>query len=186
MSILVVGVLEEKQGEYGDYYDLKLRLPTGQIIPVFYDCPRDVELENDQISAQLDIGTSYEMLIIVRINHVKYTPTVPPDVSFELAPKEFRIGQTVVTRNDILGGKVLDPFWNIARQEYLAVATPKIYERHYVFVETAIGNVIINYKTLEEDLGEQAKEIATGGYLTWEPSRLDLLAILRKSTDSGQ
>ncbi len=182
----VQGVPEEKLGDYGNYYDLKLRLLTGQIIPVFYNCPREIEPENDQISAQLEVGASYEMLIIVRANYVKYTSILPPDVSFELVPKEFKVEQMVVTRNDISGGKVLDLSWQAASQKYLAIATPKIYERHYVLLETAIGNVIINYKVLEEDLGEQAKEIAVGGYLTWGPSRLDLLAIIHKSADGEQ
>ena len=179
----VRGVLEEMQGEYGSYYELLLRLPTGQVIPIFYDCPRDIEPANDQISALLETGVPYEMLLIVRGHHVKYTPIIAPEVPFELVTVESGTGATAVKVNVILQGKVLDSFWNVASQKYLAVSTPKIYERHYVLLQTAIGNVVVNYKLLEEDLGEQAKEIAAGGYLTWEPSRLDLLAILHKGTE---
>ena len=46
------------------------------------------------------------------------------------------------------------------------------------------SKVIVNYKLLEEDLGEQVDEIVADGYLNWKPSRLDLLAILHKSTDT--
>ena len=171
------------RGDYGNYYDLKLRLPTGQITPVFYNSPREIEPADDQISAHLETGVPYELLIIVQVRYVKYTPAIAPEVPFELVTIESGTGATAAKINVVLQGKVLDSFWNVASQEYLAVATPKIYERRYVLLETAIGKIIVNYKILKEDLGEQVDEIVAGGYLNWKPSRLDLLAILQKSVD---
>ena len=180
----VQGVLEEMQGSYSIYYEMVFHLSTGHTMPVFYNYSRHEPKTDEQISSQLTVGASYEMLIIVRTRHPAYMPANPSGEAFELVDWEVQEGKTTPQRICVLQGKVLDPFWQAASQKYLAVVTPKIYANRYVLLETAIGTIVASYNMLEEDLGEQAKEIAVGGYLTWEPSRLDLLAILHKNTDA--
>jgi hypothetical protein len=63
---------------------------------------------------------------------------------------------------------------------YLAVAGPRVYTHRFVLVKTAIGKMVLSYAALQERLGEQVKALALGGYLEWEPSRLDILAIVAK------
>lgn len=40
--------------------------------------------------------------------------------------------------------------------------------------------MVLDYQALQKRLGEQAYELVSGGYLEWEPARLDLLAIIEK------
>ena len=77
-------------------------------------------------------------------------------------------------------GVILDLDWDAASQQYLAVAGPVVYTRRFILVETAIGQLVLSYQDVQEQLGEQAAQLAPGGYLQWEPARLDLLAILAK------
>jgi hypothetical protein len=55
-----------------------------------------------------------------------------------------------------------------------------LYAHRFVLIETAIGKIVLDYQALQERLGEQISQVAPGGYLEWEPARLDILAILAK------
>lgn len=82
--------------------------------------------------------------------------------------------------NRIVQGIILDLNWDAASVQYLAVAGQKVYTHRFVLVETAIGKMVLSYNALNERLGEQVVQLAPGSYLEWEPSRLDLLAIIAK------
>ncbi len=177
MDSFVQATLEDKQGEYGIYQELHFRFPDGATVFVFYE-GQEHDSNIDPVSDHLLVGKAYNMLITVRVRHPTYAPVTPPNATFKLVTKEIASGRNIIRRNDLLQGKVLDPFWDASSQTYQAIASPRVYDQRYVLLETAIGKVVVSRKHLEEDLGAQTEQIAAGGYLEWEPSRLDLLAIL--------
>jgi hypothetical protein len=186
MGTFISGTLVERQGASGIYYETSFCLPNKQIVPIFYHNPRG-EDEDDPISEQLEpeaaLNAFYELLVVVSVlRHVTYSPIIPSGTTFDLVTKEINVGGNTVKRNDLLRGKVIDPSWNTASLHYQAIATPKMYERHYALLETGIGNVVVSHKALQEELDIPIEQIVPGSYLEWKVGRLDLLAIIAKHT----
>jgi hypothetical protein len=185
MDKFIQGAIESMDGEYGVYYELRLRLLEGNIIPLFYDNLLIVGPSNnndhlkatDPISATLAVGQSYELLVTIRVQNFTYAPTTPEGVVFKVITKEFprRGKREPVRRNNIRQGRILDASWSPSGLSYQAIATPNIFEQHYVLLETAIGLAVINRQIIDE----QVREVAIGGYLEWSSARLDILAILQ-------
>jgi hypothetical protein len=181
------GTLENKQGSYGVYYETQFRLSNGQIIPVFYAHPKGEFNDPDPISELLEpetsIGAIYEFVIIIGVlRSITYSPVIPDGPSFDLVTTEIKSGQSVIKRNDLIRGKVLDPSWDLANLHYQAITTPRMYEQRYVLLETGIGNVVISHKALqaEEEEAGLIERVVAGGYLEWKQGRMDILAIIAK------
>lgn len=170
-----------------------IRLANGEKIhTLFVDLRPDAETaeEENPVSALLEVDQWYELLLIIQIGvgrkKVTYLPSVPPGTRWELQPREYQSSSKVFTSNRVLQGIVLDMNWDAASQHYLAVVGPMVYTNHFVLVDTPIGKMVLSYKALEERLGGQIEQVVPGGYLEWDPSRLDILAIVAKGTpESG-
>jgi hypothetical protein len=190
MNTFVHGTIVEQEGSYGSYYEMQLRVPSGHVFPLNYDNERDTsktlndgeeEMANDPISDLLEVGTAYELLTVLELRHLVYSPTVPLGAIFKVKTKVIQRKRSVTKRDEIQQGKVLDPDWNVASLDYLAVSRhANIYKKRYVLLETAIGKVLINYRDIQFELGEQGKHLASGSYLEWQNSGLILLAIIAK------
>ena len=182
MGTFVQGTIVEQKGCYGDYYEMKLRLATGQVIPLNYTNERHffegVREEHDPISDLLELGASYELLTVLGLRHLTYSSTIPLGTTFKIETKMFQSREGVIRRNEVRQAKVLDPDWHISNLELLALSNASSYKQRYALVETAIGNVLINYRDIQFELGEQ--QLAAGGYLEWQRGGLILLAIIAK------
>ncbi len=180
MNSFPQGILVEKQGAPGLYYELEFRLATGEALAVFYQWSRQVE--NDPLGELFEPDTSsgkkYEFLLILRaLRHVHYNPVSPADFASGLVAREIKTGQgDIVRRNDLVRGKIVDPSWNAASQTCLAIA-PGMDEQLYVLLATDLGNVVISHKALQAELAVPAAQLAPGGYLEWKQGRIDLLAV---------
>lgn len=181
----VQGVLTVEDPAY--ILDPDLRLVSGAIIHLLYSDlrPRGERTEEDNpLSLLLEENQWYEMLLIAQIGlgtrSVTYLPSPLPATKLELQATEVQISGKVYRRNDVVQGIILDLNWDASSMHYLAVAGPVVYTRRFVLVETAIGKMVVDYKALQEHLGEQVHQLALGGYLKWDPARLDILAILAK------
>ena len=163
-----------------------IRLANGKTIHILYAGMRsDEEQEEDPLSRLLEVNKWYELLIIVQIGlgsekKVTYSPALPPGTPFKLATTEIQVFSEVRKLNVVLQGIILDLAWNAASQSYLAVAGSRVYTHRFVLLETPIGKMVLSYQALQERLGDQAEHLTVGGYLQWEWSRLDLLAIVAK------
>ena len=163
MNGFVTGVLEQNEVGATDghtVYDrwLRLRLKNEVVIEIFDD---------QLISTDLEIDQEYSMSIVVAVPwELKYFATSPTDVNVSL-----------MEHNDIVRGIVLDSSWQVPAQDYSRM-TENFQKRVYLLLETAIGQVLMSRRTLERYAQEPIEHVETGGYLEWEPSRLDLLAIL--------
>lgn len=175
MASFVRGILEAKTCEYGSYCNLVFRLADGVTIPVFNSAPRG---SNTPLSAQWTVGTEYHVLLRVRVERITYLPEVPAGTVFSTMTEEFQTGGKVLRQTNINQGKVLDPFWDATEHTFQAVASQRVYKQVYVLVETAIGNVLVSRDDIASDLGVQMQQLAAGGYLQWEPGRIDLWALL--------
>jgi hypothetical protein len=186
VNTFVRGTLVERTCEYELYCTLTFRLADETTISIFDSKHRESRI--GPISTQLSLGTTYNLLLMVRARHVKYWLVVPPDSTMKvvteqrvipiLNEEEMIVGENVVEQHNVVQGKVLDPHWEASKYTYQVVSSPKLYERDYVLLNTAIGNLVVSRQYIEPDLGEQAEHIAVDGYMEWRPSRIDLLAVL--------
>ncbi|HEU5380952.1 MAG TPA: hypothetical protein VFV38_36475 [Ktedonobacteraceae bacterium] len=175
MLSFVRGILEAKSCEYGAYCNLVLRVTEEIAIPVFNSAPRG---SSAPLSAQWAIGMKYHLLLKVRAEHITYHSTFPAGTVLETVTEEFQAGGKVFRQMNIAQGRILDPFWDATQHSFQAVASSQIYKQFYVLVETAIGNILISRDDIASELGEQAQQLSAGGYLKWEPGRIDLWALL--------
>lgn len=138
------------------------------------------------LAAQMTVNASYHLLLMVNTLNPRYFPEMPTQGTLEV---EYRQKQYIgahqresFTCAYILDGKVLDPDWDAASQQYEAITDLSwFYRERYVLLETAIGHVVVSHDQLERSLGvQQVAQMRTGGYLEWSPSRMTLLAILAK------
>ncbi|HEU5383763.1 MAG TPA: hypothetical protein VFV38_50840 [Ktedonobacteraceae bacterium] len=186
MNHFVQGTVTVEEDLYLSEPDL--RLATGETIRILYSDlrPDAGEIEEDNpLPLLLEANQWYELLLIVQIGlgrnkKVAYLPHVPSETTLELISTEMQIHGETIRRSRVTQGIILDLNWDAASQHYLAVAGPAVFANHFVLFETAIGNMILDYQALQKRLGEQAHELVSGGYLEWEPARLDLLAIIEK------
>jgi hypothetical protein len=180
MNTFVQGVLVVQEEPYRN--ELNLGLTNGETLFLFYQQPREARKkgEDDQLDALLESGKFYELLIIVRVRHVTYTPTISPETSSEPVRKELQESTSKHKHKVLLQGKVIDLSLDANKLHYQAIATPRIYEQQYLLLETEIGNVVVSHTELQENLPISIEDIAVGSYLEWAPSRLDVLAIIEK------
>jgi hypothetical protein len=182
----VQGVLTVEDEVYLSEPDLCLA--NGETIRILYSDLRSREESregNNPVSQILEANQWYELLLIVQIGlgkdkKVTYASSLPPGTRLELKCREVQVFSEVIKHNDVLQGIILDLNWNAVNVPYLAIAGQRVYSHHFVLVQTAIGKMVLSYPALQERLGEQVKTLAPGGYLEWEPSRLDILAIIAK------
>jgi hypothetical protein len=186
MDHFVQGVLTAEDEVYLSEPDL--RLANGETIRILYSDLRsrgEPREEDNPVSQLLEANQWYEMLLIAQIGlgkdkKVTYTPSLPPGTRLELKCREVQVFSEVVKHNDVLQGIILNPNWDATSVPYLAVAGQRVSTHRFVLVETAIGKIVLSYAALQQRLGEQVKALAPGGYLEWDPSRLDILAIIAK------
>jgi hypothetical protein len=187
MNHFVQGILTVEDEVYLSEPDLCLA--NGETIRLLYSDLRsrgEPREEDNPVSQLLEANQWYEMLLLAQIGlgkdkKVTYTPSLPPDTRLELKCREVQVFSEVVKHNDILQGIILDLNWDTTSVPYLAVAGQRVSTHHFVLVETAIGKMVLSHPALQERLGEQqVKALAPGGYLEWDPSRLDILAIIAK------
>jgi hypothetical protein len=186
MDHFVQGVLTVEDEVYLSEPDL--RLANGETIRILYSdlrSRRESREEDNPVSQLLEANQWYEMLLIAQIGlgkdkKVTYTPSLPPNTRLKLKCREVQVFSEVAKHNDVLQGIILDLNWDTTSVPYLAVAGQRVFTHHFVLVETAIGKIVLSYPALQERLGEQVKALAPGGYLEWDPSRLDILAIIAK------
>jgi hypothetical protein len=185
MDNFIRGILRVDEEPYTGGMDLCL--PDNETIRLFYHDLRSTKewVEEDPFDQLLESENWYELLIIAQVgltvhNKIIYLPTIPPGSRLELAYREIKLSDRVVKDTKVVQGIILDLNWNAASVPYLAVAGQRVYSHHFVLVQTAIGKMVLSYPALQERLGEQVKALAPGGYLEWEPSRLDILAIIDK------
>ena len=186
MDHFVQGILTVEDEIY--LLEPDLRLATGETIRILYSDlrPDAGETEEDNpLSLLLEAGHWYELLLIAQIglgrsNKIVFMPAPPPGSRLKLASTERRVAGEIRKSYRVTQGIILDLNWNATSQQYLAVAGPRVYTTRFVLVETAIGKMVLDYQALQRRLGGQAQELAVGGYLEWEPARLDLLAIIAK------
>jgi hypothetical protein len=182
----VQGVLTVEDEVYLSEPDLCLA--NGETIRILYSDLRsrgEPREGNNPVSQILEANQWYELLLIVQIGlgkdkKVTYASSLPPGTRLELKCREVQVFSEVIKHNDVLQGIILDLNWNAVNVPYLAIAGQRVYSHHFVLVQTAIGKMVLSYPALQERLGEQVKTLAPGGYLEWEPSRLDILAIIAK------
>jgi hypothetical protein len=135
-------------------------------------------------AAQMTVNASYHLLLMVNTLHPRYFPGMPAQATLEVEYREEQYidahQQERFTCAYILEGKVLDPDWDAASQQYQAITDlPWFYRERYMLLETAIGHVVVSYGQLERSLGaQQVVQIRAGGYMEWSPSRMTLLALL--------
>jgi hypothetical protein len=187
MNHFVQGVLTVEDEMY--ILEPDIRLASGETIHIVYlkkrsDAERR-ENEQDPLSLILDVDQWYELLLLVQLRsagerNVTYAPTLPSGKKLDLVYSEALIYSEVVKRYDVQQGIILDLDWDMASQQYLAIAGRVLYTRRFVLVETAIGKMVLSYKALQDQLEDQIEQLAVGGYLEWGRSRLDLLAIIEK------
>jgi hypothetical protein len=190
MSTFVHGMIVEQEGAYGYYYEMKLRVPTGHVLPLNYDNDYDTskasneeeeETANDPMSDLLEVGGTYELLTVMQVRHLTFQPSVPPGTIFKVETNVIERAGSIIKFDEVRQGKVLDPSWNVASQEYLAISLhATIYQKRYVLLETAIGKLLVNYRDIQSELGEQGKQVTVGSYLQWQNAELILLAIIEK------
>ncbi len=184
MNHFVQGVITVEDEAY--ILEPNLCLANGETIAILYSDlrPQEEQEEDNPVSLLLEVDIWFEMLILVQIGlgdrKVAYSPALPVGTKLELASKETVVFGEVIRTKHVVQGIILDLNWDAAKQHYLAVAGLRVYTHHFVLIETAIGKMVLSYKALEEQLGEQVKQFAPGGYLEWEPARHDLLAIITK------
>lgn len=159
----------------------------GKLIHLVYLDQRSREEPKDEgnpVSQLLDENQWYEMLLIAQIGlgkrKVVYFPNIPSGTALQLQTTKVQIGPEMRERTDVVQGIILDLAWNVRSIPWLAVAGSRVYAHRFVLIETAIGKMVLDYQALQERLGEQISQVVPGGYLEWEPARLDILAILAK------
>ena len=163
MNEFVTGVLELNEVGATDghtVYDrwLTLRLANGTAIEIFDD---------QLISTDLVVGQMYDLVLIVAVPwEIRYLPSPPPHIDLK-----------ALEQNYVVRGVVLDPYWQATERRYRYM-TAGFYKRVSVLLETAIGRLLVSRRNLEKDMQGPAEQVATGGYLEWMESRLDLLAVL--------
>lgn len=192
MGHFVQGVLIVEDDAY--ILDPDLRLAGGELIHLLYSDlrPRGERSEEDNpVSQLLDKNYWYEMLLLVQIGlgrrKVTYLPHIPPGTKLELQTIEVQTDGDLRRRNDVVQGIILDLNWDASSVQYLAVAGPVVYTRRFVLIETAIGKMVLSYKSLQDHFGEQVDQFVPGSYLEWERARLDILAIIAKrAPESGE
>ncbi|GCE10676.1 hypothetical protein [Tengunoibacter tsumagoiensis] len=158
-------------------------LANGETIrTLFVDLRPDAENEEEEnpVSALLENHQWYELLLIVQLElgrnkKVMYSPEVPFGKKWEL-----KASSNGSASKSVLQGIILDLNWDASSQSYLAVAGPSVDNQSFVLIETPVGKMVLSQKALEKRLGEQAKNLVPGGYLEWEPARLDILAVIAK------
>ena len=180
MNTFVQGILVVQEEPYRN--ELNLDLTNGETLFLFYQQPREARKkgEDDQLDALLESGKFYELLILIRVRHVTYAPTIPPGTTFKLIPKEGKGPTGVYQYNELRQGKVIDLSWKANKLQYQAIAESSIYEHQYILLETAIGNVVVRHKEFQKNSHIPIEDITIGSYLEWAPSRLDVLAIIEK------
>lgn len=187
MNHFVQGVLTVEDEMY--ILEPDLRLASGETIHIVYLKQRSktkrIEGEEDALSLLLEVDQWFELLVIVQVGSagerkVTYSPAIPEGKKLDLVYSETRMYSEVVKSYDVQQGIILDLDWDATSQHYIAIIGSTLYSRRFVLVETAIGKMVLSYKALQEQLGEQIEHLVVGGYLEWERSRLDLLAIIEK------
>ncbi len=136
------------------------------------------------LAAQMTVNTSYHLLLMVGALRPQYFSEMPAQATLEAEYREELFidaqGEERFTCAYIMEGKVLDPDWDAASQQYQAITDiPSFYRERYVLLETAIGQVVVSHDQLEGILGaQQVAQMRVGGYLEWSPSSMTLLAIV--------
>jgi hypothetical protein len=177
----VGGMLIEKQCEYEAICYLAFLLDGGIILPVFSTATE--RAKKGPVGAQLQIGRSYRLLLLVRPRQLRY-PLETAGVRgmrdlVAVARREIArdargvSGERVRLEHQLLRGQVVEADWWNG-------------ERRYVLLETAIGRVVLSRRTLETDLKERADELVAGSWLAWEPWRLELLEVLGEDRSSSR
>jgi hypothetical protein len=83
--------------------------------------------------------------------------------------------------SDIWLGKIIDPDWPLETNLYERF-DPGFERRRWTLVETSIGPLVLLWDTIDRVLGS----IKPGGFLQWEPARLDLLAVVSEQRASQE
>lgn len=178
MNTFMTGVLERNEVGATDghvVYDrwLTLCLPDGIALRIFDD---------ELVSTDLEVGQTYDMILVVAVpQEIRYLPEPPADV--DLRTVDHEVVESRVTKGTLLEytyvvrGTVLDPSW-LAPQHAYRCAVPDLYDYTSVLLQTAVGRVLINSLNVEEDMKGPVEQVTAEGYMEWERSRLDLLAVL--------
>ncbi|MBZ0293176.1 MAG: hypothetical protein K8L99_11480 [Anaerolineae bacterium] len=119
----------------------------------------------EAISTNIEEGSTYELLLLATIMvDVKY---YPPDSAVKEQPR--------------FQAKLLNMTWSSPESGYLKLDPRLLYSfsgrrGSWVLAETGYGNILLSRSAVKKTEGE----IKTGGTVTWEESRFDLLAICRQ------
>lgn len=145
-------VVQNKAGaEYdGTVYDrrLVLHLPGNQELFIFDPA--------EPISTELSIDGSYELVLVPFVGSVQI---VSASSQAELP-----------VNLDVWQGTVIDAHWTAPKEGYRFVR-PDLYGKEWILLVTALGNVLLNPKSIKESLSE-------GMILQWKKARLDLYAVI--------
>jgi hypothetical protein len=178
MNTFVTGVLERNEVGATDghtIYDrwLTLRLSNGIALRIFDD---------ELISSDLEVGQTYDMILIVAVPWVIHSLSSPP-TNTDLEAIDREVVESRVTpgifleRTYIVRGTVLDSSWQAPQRAYRCMV-PDFYDYEAVLVQTAIGRILISRTSIEDNMEGLAEQITSEGYLEWEHSRLDLMVVL--------
>ena len=178
MNTFVTGILERNEVGATDghtIYDrwLTLRLSNGIALRIF-----DEEL----ISTDLEVGQTYNMILVVAVpDTIRYLSAPPENVDLESIDREvveLRGSEgEFVEYTYVVRGTVLEPSWQAPQRAYRCMV-PDFYDYEAVLVQTAIGRILLSCTSIEDNMEGLAEQITSGGYLEWERSRLDLMAVL--------
>jgi hypothetical protein len=178
MNMFVTGVLERNEVGATDGYTiydrwLTLRLSNGIALRIFDD---------ELISSDLEVGQTYDMILIIAVPRtIHYLPSPPPNTDLEAIEHEVVESRatpgTFLERTYVVRGTVLDPSWQAPQLEYRCMV-PDFYDYEAVLVQTAIGRILLSRTSIEDNMEGLTEQVTLGGYLEWERSRLDLMAVL--------
>jgi hypothetical protein len=110
----------------------------------------------EPISTELSINESYELVLIPFVVSVQIVS----------APSQAELPVNL----DVWQGTVIDTHWKAPKEGYRFVR-PDLYEKEWILLATALGNVLLNPKGIKESLSE-------GMVVQWKKARIDLYAII--------
>ena len=156
MGNFITGVLiqnEDGATYEGVVYDrfLKLQHPRDYVLSIFDPI--------EPISTNLRVGETYELVLVPFVVSVKH-------VSISESTLKNRYISSGVWQ-----GIVIDLNWRTSEGSY-RLARPELYDREWILLETSLGQVLLNPRSIETVLNK-------GDIVEWENVRLDLYAVVR-------
>jgi hypothetical protein len=183
MADFVYGTVVDNLREPGLTCDIILRARNNSLIKVFDSILPGLERP---LGDQIIPDQIYTLLITLAPRQITLLGIQPDEslLNVQIEEQTFypykEIGEVkTFALSNIIQGKIIDLRWTIAAlPEEQRQVLADLQNETYLLLETAIGHLIINHENLSASLEGQIEQLVPGEHIIWEPTRLELLAIL--------